>query len=68
MGSDSNVSWGITSEDVGEVEEEGRVQRVFEQEAWIELVIEEVPESGVESLEADLVLAGADAGAEAGGS
>lgn len=68
MGSDSNVSWGIMSEDVGEVEEEGRVQRVFEQEAWMELVIEEMPESGVESLEADLVLAGADAGAEAGGS
>ena len=68
MGSDSKVSCGTASEDVGVLEVEGRVQRVFEQEVWrrevidavLEPEIEAVPERGVvtESLMLLLVEAG----------
>lgn len=81
MGSDSKVSCGMASEDVGVPEEEGNVHRVLEQDAWIELVIEAnpeiepriepeieaVPDSGVLRPEADLVTDSADSGAEAEG-
>ena len=66
IGSDSKVSWGTASEDVGVAEEEGRVQRVLEQEVWERLVIEAVlepeieavPERDVESPETDEVMEG----------
>lgn len=73
MGSDSKVSWGTAPEDVAETEEDGRVQRVFEQDERGRLVIEAepdidaVPEGSPDRLEADFMLECPAVGAEAGG-
>src|SRR5690242_8820934 len=66
MGSESNVSSGMASEDVGDAEDEVRVQSVLEQEArerLLEAVIE--PETEFDALEIELLIGGAVVGLEA---
>ena len=67
MGSDSKVSWGTTSEDVGVAEEERRVQSVFEQERGrllVDAILE--PETGVDAPDTGVPVEGADVGLEPG--